>query len=363
MVDAVYGDDAGRRAADAPSGCAGDDVAWLRTGSEFGLIGLHLAEHLGGQDQPFGVQAAVVSSLGRRLAPSPHLPVIAFALPLLAHGTSSEQRDRLLPRVLAGEVVVAVAGLVPVGYGQQTGRLRIVDTTDGVVVDGAATDVIQAGDADLLLVVDGARVACLNLDAPGLDVVPLETLDLTRQRFQVQADGVPGELLGSVDEALIRRVVVQATALAAADSVAGARACLDAAVEYATLRVQFDQPIGSFQAVQHALADLFGEVVAAEASVAAAVEAVSTSDDPASDDTALELAQIAKVAASEAFSRAARESIHLHGGIGFTWEHDAHLFYRRALTDRPLLGDPTLHRRALARAFVAASAASRKENS
>ena len=350
MVAAVYVADAAQRYVAEP---VLDRAAWSRMGSELDLIGLHLPADVGGQGQSFGVHASVVSALGRRLTPAPHLSVLGLALTLLGHGTTSTQRDRWLPDVLAGRTVVAVAGLDR-GWDDPSGQapeVALVAGADGPTLRGSTTPVVHGADADLLLVVLDGRVLAVDPAATGVRVEPLETLDLTRPRAVVHLDGAPAEELGAVGPELLRVAVEQATVLHAVEAVASARTCLTRTVEYATIRTQFDRPIGSFQAVQHALADLFGEVSAAEAAVAVAVDALEGGD--AGSRAVTETVRVAKVSAAEAFCRASRDSIHLHGGIGFTWEHDAHLFYRRALTDRPFLGDPSSHRRALARGLVA----------
>ena len=343
-------EDAHRAADGVPPG----RPAWHRLGDELALVGLHLPESLGGQGQTFAVHAAVVAALGRRLAPVPYLPVLGSALTLLAGGTSPAQRDRWLPAVLAGESIVVVAGL-DAGWTSSAGEPDVVvsDGPGGPRLSGTTSPVVQGADADLLLVVADGRVLAVDPADAEVGVEPLETLDLTRPRARFRLDDVAAEALGSVDAALLRRALLEATTLVAVDGVAAARACLVATIHYATIRTQFDRPIGSFQAVQHALADLFGEVASAEAAVDLAVRALSgTPDAPSS---VVEAVRVARVASAEALSRAARDGVHLHGGIGFTWEHDAHLFLRRAMTDRSLLGDPTLHRRELARALVAAS--------
>lgn len=339
MVASVY-DGAARRVVD---GGPTDPADWRRVGAEYGLVGLHLPASLGGQDQPFACTAAVAASLGRRLAPAPFQPVLGAAVRLLAEA-SVDQRDRLLPDALSGASVVAVAGLET---GLDGPRPR-VDVAEGHAT-GTLSAVPHADEADLLLVVTSADVLVVDRRADGVEVTPRETLDLLRPRAQVVLDRAAVERLdvapGAVDDA-----VLEATVLLAVEDVAGAETCLTAALDHARLRTQFGRPIGSFQALQHALADLFADVVSARAAVDLAVDAIDGSDDRASVE---ESARVAAVAASEAYRRAARDSVHVHGGIGFTWEHDAHLHLRRALGDWALLGDPSSHRRALGRGIVA----------
>ncbi|KQY56154.1 hypothetical protein ASD11_16970 [Aeromicrobium sp. Root495] len=337
MVAGAYDAGSARRRVDSGSL---DRAAWRRLAGDLGLVGLHLPAHLGGQDQPFACTAAVASALGRRLAPAPHLGALGPATRLLAQA-SSGHRDRYLAPVLDGRSIVAVAGL----EGGIDAARPVLEVRGGTV-SGRLPAVLDADVADLLVVVSGDAVLVVETDSVGVTVTPVGALDLTRGRARVELDSAPAEVLDATSDD-VRRAVLEATCLLAAESIAGAEACLDAALDYARLRSQFGRPIGAFQALQHALADLFGDVVSARAAVGAAVRSV---DEPGGG--AEETVRVAAVAASEAYRRAARENVHVHGGIGFTWEHDAHLHLRRALTDRPLLGDPVSHRRALGRLAV-----------
>jgi alkylation response protein AidB-like acyl-CoA dehydrogenase len=184
-------------------------------------------------------------------------------------------------------------------------------------------------------------------DAPGLAIEPIPALDLTRRFAHVHCKGVRGRRLGRGDaRAALGRVALQASVALSAEQVGGARACLERAIDHVKERIQFGRPLGSFQAVKHRAADAYGALELARSAAYWAWWVVAE-DRP-------ELAEAAHVSASlaaEAFDRAARECIHLHGGIGFTWEHDAHLYLRRARTSQTLFGDPTAHRAALAQAL------------
>jgi alkylation response protein AidB-like acyl-CoA dehydrogenase len=206
------------------------------------------------------------------------------------------------------------------------------------VVDGFAADVVvvaarrdDAGDVGLFLVEAGA---------PGLDRAPLATVDQTRRQARLRLRATPAQLLdGSVETA----VDLGAVALAA-EQVGGAQRCLDMAVDHARRRVQFGRPIGSFQAVKHLCADMLLELESARSAAFYAASAAARGDGglPAA-------AAVAKSCCSEAYVRVATDSLHVHGGLGFTWDHDAHLYFKRARSSQLLFGDPRHHREQLAR--------------
>ncbi len=175
---------------------------------------------------------------------------------------------------------------------------------------------------------------------------PLATLDRTRKIARLEFDDVPGRLLGAEGQAApgLARADDIATTLLAAELVGAGQRCLDMAVDYAKGRIQFGRPIGSFQAVKHRCADM---LVAVEGARSAVVHAASAADTPVTEDLAV-AASVAKIAASEAALHLAFDSMRIHGGIGFTWEHDAHLYIRRAKSAALMFGDPDHHTARLA---------------
>jgi alkylation response protein AidB-like acyl-CoA dehydrogenase len=182
-------------------------------------------------------------------------------------------------------------------------------------------------------------------DAPGLDRRALPTLDLTRKQARLEFSGTPAVLIGSsgaAEPGLAKALDLAAVALAA-EQVGGARQVLDASVEYAKARMQFGRPIGSFQAIKHKCANMLLELESAKS--AAYYAAWVASED--SDELPV-VASLCKSYCSEAFFHAAGENIQIHGGIGFTWEHPAHLYFKRAKSSELLLGDPSYHRELLA---------------
>ena len=208
------------------------------------------------------------------------------------------------------------------------------------MLDGAA--------ADLLLVVarsaGGLSLFSVDGGAAGVTRTPLRTLDLTRRQARIALDAAPARLIGAEGdaEALLPRVLDRVAVALACEQVGGAQRTLEMAVEHAKRRMQFGRPIGSFQAVKHTCADMAQQVEGARSAAAWAVSA-SADDSPELPVAA----SMAKVRCSEAFLFTAAENIQVHGGIGFTWEHPAHLYFRRAHSSALLFGDPAHHRELL----------------
>ncbi|RFU37197.1 acyl-CoA dehydrogenase [Actinomadura logoneensis] len=315
-----------------------DRAVWARMSSELGLAGLAVPAEHGGSGAGFGEVAAVLEELGAALTPVPYLSAAVAASLLVA----LDAKD-LLPGVAAGETVAVVA---PPGEEPPVGRL--VDRGEWVL-EGAVEPVPDGPSADLLLVVastgDGRRgVFAVAPDAPGLTVTPLASFDTTRPQARLGLRGVPARPLGAPDAgAAVDRALDVAAVLLAAEQLGGMRRCLDAIVEYAKLRVQFGRYVGSFQGVKHRLADMHCVLEQAESIVRYAVWAADEAPD--------ELPEAAALAASfmgRAYFQVANDHLLLHGGIGFTWEHDAHLYYKRAKADELMLGAPRVHRARLA---------------
>jgi alkylation response protein AidB-like acyl-CoA dehydrogenase len=275
--------------------------------AKLGWVGLHLPEAHGGSGFGLLELALVVEEMGRVVAPGPFLPTVLASAVIAAAGTES-QRERWLPGLASGEVVGAV-GLA--GTGEREADFGVV---------------LGAGMADLLLLRVGDDLVIVERDAPGLSMLPCPGLD--RSRRVARVTGHKG--LGSAERTLTggRAVAVRlARTLAAAEAAGGARACTEMASAYARERVQFGRPIGTFQAIQHRCADMLAR---AELATAVAWDAARTEGELAS-------AAAASVALP-AYLSSATDNIQIHGGIGFTWGHDAHLHLRRASSLLALFG-------------------------
>jgi alkylation response protein AidB-like acyl-CoA dehydrogenase len=318
-----------------------------------------IPESYGGAGFSFLEQAILMEEMGRTLFPSPYLSSVILAANLILHAGTEEQKAALLPGVASGEDRLAVAHLERGGRWDPSG-IEMTGRREGgdLILDGTKSYVLDWHTADTLLVVvrtepgsggdAGISIVVVPADAPGVARRRLETLDMTRKQAEVVFDGVrvpiasilgaPGRGWGPVAATLTRAVVALAY-----EEVGGARRCLDMAVEYAKSRVQFGRPIGSFQAIKHKCADMLVKVESARSAAYYAGWAATH------DEAELAIAApLAKAYCSEAFFFCAAENIQVHGGIGFTWEHDAHLYFRRAKTDELLFGTPAEHRRVLA---------------
>jgi alkylation response protein AidB-like acyl-CoA dehydrogenase len=325
-----------------------DDVAWRAMADDLGLPGIGVPEDLGGAGYGFADLAVVLEELGGALYPSPLLAGRVLAGELLM---------ALLPDAADPGVVREALGRLATGTATGTADLGdpgLVARTapDGgvVVVDGIVAPVVDGARADLLLLgatLDGApAVVLVEASAPGLTRTPMRTLDLTRELATVSCDGTPARVLASGPAAVAARSDAwrRAAIAMAAEQIGGAARCLAMAVEHARGRIQFGRPIGSFQAVKHRLAEVLLEVDAGQAAVTHAARAV----DAGSPDLAL-LAPLVLAHTSEAYIAAAAACIQVHGGMGFTWEHPAHLYYRRARSTALILGSPDRLRDQLAR--------------
>ncbi|WP_319447730.1 MULTISPECIES: acyl-CoA dehydrogenase [unclassified Mycobacterium] len=286
--------------------------------AELGWLGLHLPEEYGGSGFGLPELVVVVEQLGRAVAPGPFVPTVIASAVIAAHGTD-EQRARLLPGLAEG---TSTAGI---GFG------GAVDVVDGVA-SGNAGIVLGAGVAQLLLIPSGDDVLVLEAAGSGVSVEVPANLDPTRRSGRVTLDGVTVRsadvLAGAGSGALaIARTII------AAEAVGGAQDCLDSAVGYAKVREQFGRPIGTYQAIKHHLANM---LVAAEAALSTVWDAARAA---ATGGKNFELiAACAATLAVPAYVHNAELNIQVHGGVGFTWEHDAHLHLRRAVTLRALFG-------------------------
>ena len=289
--------------------------------AELGWLGLHVDEQYGGSGYGLPELVVVIDELGRAVAPGPFVPTAVVSAVLSAAGTD-EQKTRLLPGLIDGSVTAAV------GFG---GDL----TLSGGKVSGDAGVVLGAGLADLLLLTAGDDVVLVDRTADGVSVEVPGNLDRTRRSGRVTlADVAVGD---NVLTEARSAAVAYARTLFAAEAAGGASDCVDTAVEYAKVREQFGRTIATFQAVKHHCANM---AVAAESTVAAVWDAARAAGESAEDgQSQFELiAAAAATLAFPAYVRNAELNIQVHGGIGFTWEHDAHLHLRRALTVQALLG-------------------------
>jgi alkylation response protein AidB-like acyl-CoA dehydrogenase len=295
--------------------------SYWREMADLGWLGIHLPEEYGGSGAGLLELVVVLDELGRQVAPGPFLPTV-LASAVIADCGSAEQKQRLLPGLADGTTTAAL-GLA--GPGLLLAHEKLTGGA-GVVLGGSA--------ADLLLLRAGDDVAIVPADAPGLTLRRADNLDPTRRCVAAEAHDVVVTPTNVIAGAAGRALALART-LGAAEAVGGAAACVDDAVEYAKQRVQFGRTIGTFQAVKHHCANM---LVAAELATALVWDAARASVD-GGDEFSL-VAAMAATLAFEPFVHNAQMNIQVHGGIGFTWEHDAHLYLRRALVLNAVLGTP-----------------------
>jgi alkylation response protein AidB-like acyl-CoA dehydrogenase len=323
-----------------------DPAVWALMAGQLGLQGMTIPDKYGGSGYGPVEQLIVCEEMGRVLLCAPYLATAVLAAgALLASGDEAAQAE-LLPGIADGSTIATLA--VPEDDGAWTTSgltTRASRSAGGYVLDGRKTFVLDGTIADLILVTaqadEGPALFAIDGDAPGLTRSPLQTLDMTRKQAEIELSRTPARLVGTAGAAasIVAQAARSAVIALAAEQVGGAQRCLDMSVEYAKLRVQFGRPIGSFQAIKHKCADMLLEV---ESARSAAYYAAWAAADNAAD---LPLAaSLAKAYCSEAYFHAAAENIQIHGGIGFTWEHDAHLYYRRAKSSEVMLGTPAQHR-------------------
>ena len=337
---------------------AWDPDLWKRI-ADMGWTGLGIPEAYGGVGT-FLDLAVILEEAGRALLPGPYFSTMAMAVPALLEAGTEAQKHLVLTAVAAGEARATVAVTEPAGRWDADGvALQAQPTGGGWRLDGVKLFVPDAAVADHLVVAartrssgeEGVTLFLVGGRQAGMSVSPLKTLDMTRRWYEVRFEGVevPGDaVMGTVDQGWtpLKRAMDWGAAALCAEMVGGAQHVLDTSVEYAKTRQQFGKPIGIYQAVSHKLADMLLETESARSATYYAAWAV----DADAPDRSL-AASMAKAYASDAYRRAAGNGIQVHGGIGFTWEHDMHLYFKRAKASEVTLGDPTYHRELVAQAL------------
>lgn len=302
-----------------------------------GWLGLHVAESSGGQGYGLVELGVVAEEMGRACAPGPFLPAVV-ASALVAKGGADSLRAEVLP-ALAGGATAATACLC------SAGRLRGRRAGEGIRVEGVARPLPGADSAQWFVLpvdVDGTEVWCV-LPPGDVAVSTIASLDPTRPLAEAKVEGaeVPPDRQLDLTAEVARALVIS---IASAECVGGARWCVETAAEYAKVREQFGRPIGQFQAIKHKCADMLVMLEQAQAVTWAALRAL----DVGADADAQLAAAAAGAIAADAFCRVAKDCIQILGGVGFTWEHEAHLYLRRAISVRQLLGGTGIWRRRVA---------------
>jgi alkylation response protein AidB-like acyl-CoA dehydrogenase len=346
-----------REGADIEGGLVYDADLWGQL-AEMGLVALSVPEKYEGLGQTVVETSIVFEELGRGLYHGPYLASAGLAVPALLGSGDDSACAEYLPGIVSGETVATV------GVAEDDGRFDTGSTAttavrdgDGWRLTGTKPVVLYGADADLLLVTarsgdadDDSGDTDVSLfavagDADGVTRTRLESLDLARSVARVELDGAPGRLVGTQGAApsLVADVLDAALVGLAAEQAGGAAAGLEMSVEYAKTRQQFGTAIGSFQAVAHKLVDMLQQVEFSKATARYAAAAAAEGDAEAPI-----AARVAAAYCGDSFRKLVAEMVQTHGGVGFTWEHDAHLYYRRAWSSQHLFAGIADHYAAVA---------------
>lgn len=333
-----------RRLMESASGY--EPAVWARMGRELGLQGLAVPEEYGGAGFGPLETGVVLEEMGRALLCAPYLATCVLAAhAILASGDVGAARE-LLPGIACGVTVATLAFTEPGREWNAPAHEVTVRRSGGRwLLHGAKDLVLDGRAADLILVTAsgerGAGLYAVSGDADGLTRTALNTLDTTRRLARLDFDGTPAHPVGNMGDGtrILEETLDRASVALAAESVGGAQRMMEVAVEHAKTRVQFGKPIGAFQAVQHACADMFIDVESARSAAHYALWAAAAGGTDLSA-----AASLAKAHCTDAYLRVAKETIQVLGGIGVTWEHPAHLYFRRAKSSQLLFGDPGHHR-------------------
>lgn len=334
-----------RRLMDTPT--AYDAALWSKL-VEQGYTGIIFSEEYGGVGLGKVELILLMEEAGRALLPGPFFSTVALAGAVIDAVASPEMKQRFLAPICRGEARSTVA--IPEASGSWDPSDAQICVANGKI-SGEKLFVADAAIADSIVVAAREGVFVVDSQAPGISIKPMPGMDLTRKLYSVRFAGTPAEKLGDFT-GLVKALDVATTAVAA-EMVGGMQRTLELSVEYAKTRKQFGKPIGSFQAVQHQCADMYLETESARSATYYAAWALEE-DTP---DAAVAVS-IAKMYASDAGRTVGNRGIQIHGGMGFTWENDLHLYYRRAKASETAFGDATFHRERIARFVIDAGAVS-----
>jgi alkylation response protein AidB-like acyl-CoA dehydrogenase len=327
---------------------------WRQLSEELALPGIHIPEQYGGAGFGMVELCIVMEELGRSLLCAPYFSSAVLAANAILNAGTEQQKSSFLPDIAAGKRLATLA-ITELNGSWDPKEIELIATpdADGYRLDGAKSYVVDGHVADLLVVaarvpkttgLEGLGLFTLDAKAGGVERRLLESMDPTRKIARIDFRGAHANLLGNLNDGAtaITRTLDQAAVALANEMAGGAQALFDSAIDYSKLRVQFGRTIGSFQAIKHKCADLLLDVELAKSAAYYAAQAAAV-DDP--DWPAF--ASLAKAAASDTYIRIAAECIQIHGGIGFTWDNDTHLWFKRAKSSEVFLGQPSYHRELL----------------
>ena len=330
-----------------------DDGHWAAI-AEMGWLGMAIPTEWGGAGFTFLELFVLLEEQGRSLFCAPFLSTVVMAAGVVEEAGDDRQKKEILSAIASGELIAAVAFTEPNGRWEAEGVTTEARPRPGGgwTLNGTKSFVLDGHVADLLVVAagtdQGVSLFLVPAGTEGIARGRLETMDQTRKQAEITLTDVhlaSDALLGPEGGGwpILERMLERAAVALSAEQVGGAQACLQMAVSYAKVRKQFGRPIGSFQAIKHKCADMLAQVESARSAAYYAGWAVSEDN----DERPL-MASLAKSYCSESYFFSAAENIQIHGGIGFTWEHNAHLYFKRAKSSELLFGDPSFHREKVA---------------
>jgi len=340
-------------------GSAHDPDFWQKLVG-LGWPGLLIPEQYGGQAGTFLDMTVIAEEAGKALIPGPFFTAAMLGVPTFIEGGSDAQKSEFLPKMAGGKFIATLAIAEAAGRFDAGGiELKATKRGKGYKLSGEKFFVPDAHVADAIIVAartgrgkgeEGITLLCVPANEKGITVTQLKTVDMTRRMCHVKFDNVAAsEVIGAEGKgwSTLRRVLDIATAALSAEMVGTAQKALDISVDYAKTRVQFGKPIGSFQAVKHKCVDM---MVAVENARSLTYYACWTVDERVAE--AATAVPMAKAYASDMAKNVTSEAIQVHGGIGFTWEHDMHLYHRRALAGEANLGNAPIHREVVAKSLL-----------
>jgi len=330
--------------------------------AEVGWLGLVFPEEYGGAGMNFRDFSILCEEMGRALLPGPFIPTVLLAgLPILEAGTE-EQKQELLPRIASGDIICTLAALEEDGdFWPQAVQVKATERGNDFILDGTKYFVPYAKGVDYILVAartrrsadpeDGITLFMVDTSEWGIYASPLVTMDQTRKQFDVIFNRVAvpaSNIIGEVHRGwpILKQAALKATSALCAEMLGGGEWVLETTVSYAKERIAFGVPIGSFQAIKHKCADMFSGLEYARSLMEWSAEAIKENN-----RASPRAVSMAKSYCGDVYKYVCGEGIQIHGGIGFTWDHDMHLYFKRSRADDTLFGDANHHRELLASTF------------
>jgi alkylation response protein AidB-like acyl-CoA dehydrogenase len=328
-----------------------DRESWKKLNQELGLTAVHIPEEYGGQGFGCVELSIVLEEMGRVLLCAPYFSSVVLAATAILNAGTDAQKRKLLPAIASGDTIATFAFTEDNGRWDSIGvAMTATGSGNTFKLNGIKSFVVDGHTADLIVVLarepGTSRDAGLSLftvrgDAPGLKRTPLKSMDATRKLARLEFKDVEAELLGEAGQAAepFAKTMTQAVVCLSNEMAGGADKLRETSLEYAQMRMQFGRPIAAFQSMKHKQADMLVDV---ETAKSAAYYAAAAVDEGAEDVAAV--ASLAKASVAEAYLQTAIHAIQIRGGIGFTWDEDTHLWFKRAKSSEVFLGDPNHHR-------------------